>query len=173
MRWKLVEGNWKWPYRVSDQGEVQKQLPGGKWMTLKAYPYSGQWRVQMWLADGGWKRVQVSKMVVDAFMGGTPPGMMRVHRNGMLHDNAVENIVFMTRAQSAKTHRPGNSRPVLKVDRDGNVVDIYRSEAEAARVNHISQQAISKRCNGLIEDPYRLDGYNYVFEERTRAWKKR
>ena len=173
MRWKLVEGNWRWPYRVSDQGEVQKQLPGGKWMTLKAYPYIGQWRVQLRLADGGWKRVLVSKIVADAFMGGTPPGKMRVHKNGMKHDNAVENIVFMTRAESAKIYRPGNSRPVLKVDRDGNVVEIYRSGAEAARANYISPQSISDRCNGLIEDPYRLDGYNYVFEERTRAWKKR
>lgn len=172
MAWKLIEGNWRWPYRVSDQGEVQKQLPNGNWRTLKAYPYSGQWRVQMWLADGTWKRVQVSKLVVDAFRGGTPPGMMRVHRNGMLSDNAAENIVFMTPAQSAKQHRPGNSRPVLKVDRNGEVVAIYRSTMEAARKNHISQAAIGKRCLGLIADPYRLDGYNYVYEELDHRRRK-
>lgn len=164
MAWKLIEGDWRWPYRVSDEGEVQKQLPSGKWQTLKPYQYSGQWRIHMWLADGTWKRVQVSKLVADAFMGGTPPGMMRVHRNGMKNDNAVENIVFMTPAQSAKRHRPGNSRPVLKVDRNGEVVAIYRSTMEAARKNHISQAAIGKRCLGLIEDPYRLDGFNYVYE---------
>jgi len=173
MRWKIVEGEWRWPYRVSDQGIVQKQLPNGEWKTLKPYPYSGQWRIQMWKPDGTWKRVQVSKLVADAYMGGTPPGMMRVHRNGMKHDNAVENIVFMSRAKAATRHRPGNSRPVLKVDRDGNVVAIYRSGSEAARANNICQQAINKRCHGLIEDPYRLDGYNYIFEEGKKGMPKR
>lgn len=165
MTWKIVEGTWRWPYRVSDQGEVQKQLPSGKWKTLKAYPYSGQWRLQMWVDEKNWKRVQVSKLVVDAFMGGTPPGMLRVHRNGMKHDNAVENIVFMSRAKAAKQHRPGNSRPVLKVDKRGRVVAIYRSQSEAAKANFITQQAISKRCHRLVKDPYRLDGYNYIFEK--------
>lgn len=173
MRWKLIPGDWRWPYRVSDQGDVQKQLPSGEWKTLKAYPYSGQWRIQMWRSDGTWRRIQVSKLVADAFMGGTPLGMMRVHRNGMLHDNAVENIVFMTPAQAAKMHRPGNSRTVLKIDREGNVVALYRSQVAAAKANHISQQAISKRCHGQIEDPFRLDGYNYIFEEDENRWRKK
>lgn len=170
MAWKLIEG-YKYPYRVSDQGEVQRQAPNGEWRTRKAYPYSGQWRVQLWLPDGSFKRVQVSKLVADAFMGGTPPGMLRVHRNGMKHDNAVENIVFMSRAKAAKQHRPGNSAPVLKVDKRGKVVAVYRSTSEAAKANHISQSAISKRCLGQIEDPYRLDGYNYIFEEKRRRRK--
>lgn len=166
MAWKLIEGDWRWPYRVSDKGEIQKQLQSGQWVALKPYPYSGQWRVQLWLADGSWKRVQVSKLVADAFMGGTPPGMLRVHRNGMKHDNAVENIVFMSRAKAATRHRPGNSRTVLKVDRGGNVVAVYSSGSEAARANHISQAAMSKHCLGLVEDPYRLDGYRYTYEEK-------
>ena len=163
--WKLLEG-YKYHYRVSDEGDVQKQTPNGSWHTLKPYPYSGQYRVQLWLPDGTWKRVQVSKLVADSFMGGTPPGMLRVHKNGMKRDNAVENIEFMKRSKAAKRHRPGNSRPVLKVDREGNVVAVYRSGSEAARKNNISQAAMSKRCLGLIEDPYRLDGYNYVYETK-------
>lgn len=164
MEWRLIEGNWRWPYRVSDQGEVQKQNQSGKWKTLKPYPYSGQWRVELRTADGMSKRVQVAKLVVDAFMGGTPPGMCRVHRNRLKNDNAVQNIIFLTREQAAKRQRPGNSRPVLKVDRNGEVVAFYPSTMEAARKNHISQAAIGKRCLGLIADPYRLDGFNYVYD---------
>jgi len=170
-RWQVIDG-YKYIYRVSDQGDVQKRLPSGSWKTLKPYFYSGQLRVHLWLPDGSWKRVQVSKIVADAFLGGTPSGMLRVHKNGVKSDNAAENIIFLTRAEAAKRHRPGNSRPVLKVDRRGKVVEVYRSQVEAARKNHISQQAISKRCNGLIEDPYRLDGYNYVFEEKIGRPKK-
>jgi len=116
--------------------------------------------------------VQISKLVVDAFMGGTPRGMLRVHRNGNKSDNAVENIIFLPPGEAAKRHRPGNSRPVMKVDRAGAVVAIYSSGSEAARANHISQQAICKRCNGKIADPYRLDGFNYVYEDRQRGRKK-
>ena len=169
--WRTIDGC-RWPYRVSGQGEVQKQLPSGEWKTIKPYPYSGQWRVQLWMDEKSWKRVQVSKLVADHFMGGTPPGMLRVHRNGLKSDNAVENIVFLPRSKAAVMHRPGNSRPVAKVDRNGEVVAIYRSESEAARKNHISQKAISARCLGLIQDPYRLDGYNYTFEEKHRKKKK-
>ncbi len=173
-RWKELEG-YKYPYRVSDEGEVQKQLKNGKWVTLKPYPYSGQYRVQLWLPDGSWKRVQVSKLVVDAFLGGTPPGMLRVHKNGMKRDNAVENITFKSLSDAAKGNRPGNSLPVAKVDRNGKIVAYYRSGSEAARKNHISQAAISKRCLGLVEDPFRLDGYNYVFADakKGRPRKKR
>lgn len=172
MAWKLIEGNWRWPYRVSDQGEVQKQLSSGKWRSLKPYPYSGQLRIQLWVDEKNWKRVQVSKLVADHFMGGTPPGMVRAHKNGSMIDNAVENIIFVTKAKAATMRRPGNSRPVLKVDRAGNVVAIYRSGSEAARANHISQQAICKRCNGLVEDPYRLDGYNYIYEDSRKRKNK-
>jgi hypothetical protein len=123
--------------------------------------------------DGTIKRVQVAKLVVDAFMDGTPPGMVRFHKNGLKQDNAVENIIFMTRSKAAKMQRPGNSRPVLKLDREGNVVDMYPSISEAARKNHISHAAIGKRCLGLVEDPFRLDGHDYIFEENENKWRKK
>ena len=163
--WKEIKG-YKYLYRVSDQAEVQKQIPNGKWRTLRPYITQNQARVSLIRPDGTKHRASVSGLVVDAFMGGTPPGMLRCHKNGMKWDNAVENIVFRTPAQSAKMHRPGNSRTVLKLDREGNIVDMYKSGSEAARANHISQAAMSKRCLGLIEDPYRLDGYDYLYEDR-------
>lgn len=174
MRWKLIEGDWRWPYRVSDQGDVQKQLPTGEWQTLKPYQYTtgGQWRVPLCRSDGTRPRLEVSKLVADAFMGGTPAGMFRVHKNGLKHDNAVENLVFMTRAEAARQHRPGNSRPVLKLDRSGNVVAIYSSGVEAAKANHISQASMSRHCLGSIADPYRLDGYQYIYEDIGRKRRK-
>lgn len=165
MAWKLIEGDWRYPYRVSDQGEVQKQLPSGQWRTLKPYPYFKQWRVELRTQDGGRRRELVSKLVVDAFMGGTPPGLLRVHKNGMQQDNAVENIIFLPRSAAAGRQRPGNSRPVLKVDQAGEIVAVYRSGAEAARANFTSQSAISSHCRGRVKDVYRLDGCRYVYED--------
>lgn len=162
--WKMIDG-YRWPYRVSDYGDVQK-FYAGKWRTLKPYLYGGWcYKLQLWADETHVKRVPVSQLVADAFLGGTPPGMRRVHKNGMMQDNSVYNIVFMTNADAARRRRPGNSRPVAKIDSDGNVVAFYKSQAEAARKNHISQAAINKRCLRLVDDPRRLDGYDYKFAE--------
>ena len=160
----MIDG-YRWPYRVSDFGEVQK-LDRGKWRTLKPYCYAGWcYKLQMWVDETYCIRVPVSKIVADAFLGGTPPGMRRVHKNGMKQDNSVYNIIFMTNADAARQRRPGNSRPVVKIDADGNAVAFYKSQSDAARKNHISQAAISKRCLNLVDDARRLDGYDYKFAE--------
>jgi hypothetical protein len=170
--WKAIEG-YKYIYRVNDQGEVNRQLPNGHWRRIKPYDFGGgQMKVWMILPDDKRVKVEVSKLVVDAFMGGTPPGMMRAHRNGLKSDNAVENIIFRTRAEVAKRHRPGNSRPVLKLDRAGNVVDIYPSSNAAARANYTSQAQMSKMCRGEVKDPYKMDGYRYTYEEKRGRKKK-
>lgn len=168
--WAMIEG-YKYIYRVSDQGDVQKQLQSGEWRTIKAYPYTGQWRVRLCTTDGRTERVQVSKLVVDAFMGGTPHGMRRAHKNGMAQDNAVENIIFLTPTEVATRTRKWNCRPVLKVDIKGNVVDIYSSASEAARANHTSRATMSRLCRE-VDNPYYLRGHRYCYEERFYRRKK-
>lgn len=173
MTWAPIKG-YKYPYQVSDQGEVQKQFPNGKWKPVKPYDFGGgQMKVWMRLPDDKRIKVEVSKLVVDAFMGGTPAGKMRAHKNGLKADNAVENIIFLSRPQVAKRHRPGNSLPVLKIDRDGDVVAIYSSGAEAARKNFISQTYMSKLCRGKVEDPYAMDGFKYVYESTGKPGRKK
>jgi len=169
MTWKQIEG-YRYPYRVNDQGAVQKLQENGKWKTLRPWSYRGQMRVHLRRHDGVVERPSVSGLVADYFMGGTPPGMIRVHRNGMKSDNAKENIIFRPRGKSGA--RPGNCRPVLKIDKNGEVVAVYRSGSEAARANHISQTYMSKLCLGKVQDPYRIDGYQYVYEEKQGRPKK-
>lgn len=170
MIWKVIEG-YRYPYRINDQGEVQKLQGNGEWKTLKPYLYTGTARVQLLRQDGTKERPSISSLVADHFMGGTPPGMCRVHRNGMKTDNAVENIIFLPRKKACCYARPGNSRSILKVDKRGRVVAVYRSEVEAAKANYISQQAVSRRCHGLLRNPYRLDGHNYIFEDKKGRTK--
>ena len=163
--WKSVDGDWRYTYRVSDAGEVQKQNANGSWKTLNQHLHNGDtMRVGLKRKDGLVKHVSVSKIVADAFLGGTPPGMCRVHRNRSKRDNAVENIIFMTKAAASKRQRPGNSLPVLKLDRDGEVVGAYCSVSEAARHNYISLASIARRCRGEVSNPYDLDGFNSVYD---------
>lgn len=163
MEWRTLDG-YRYPVRVSDQGDVERQLPNGKWRKLTPYrDKQHSWRVRPYLPNGKRRSESVSKLVADCFLGGTPPGMCRVHKNGMQHDNAVENIVFRSFSGAAKSQRPPRSKPVAKVDKDGNVVAVYKTQKEAAEKNHISKAAICQRCMGKVKKPFALDGFNYVF----------
>ena len=170
--WKPITG-YRYQYRINDQGEVQKLWDSGKWRTLKQWTNRGRQMVDFRRLDGGVDRKAVSKLVATYFMGGVPEGMLCVHKNGMKTDNSKENIVFMTQSQLSKSTRAGNSKPVLKIAPDGEVVAIYRSGFEAARANYISQPYMSKLCLGLVKDPFRLDGYNYVYETQDNRRKKK
>ena len=57
----------------------------------------------------------------------------------------------------------GRRKPVAKVDRGGNIVEIYPSGRDAAKENYISQNSIWARCHNQVQDPFRLDGYNYQY----------
>lgn len=162
MEWRTLDG-FRYPVRVSDRGKVQKQLPNGEWITRNPYHARGQWRIDLYLANGKRKTFAVSKLVADAFLGGTPPGMCRVHKNRMKHDNAVENIIFLSHSDAAKWQRPARSQPVAKVDKDGNVVAVYKSQKEAAEKNYMSAYAMWYRCHGQTKKTASPDGYNYVF----------
>lgn len=164
MEWKEIKG-YRYLYRVSDEGEVQKLQDNGKWRTLKQWSYRGQMKVDFRCLDGTTERMPVSGLVADYFMGGTPPGKVRVHKNGMKMDNAKENIVFMTRREVRLGCRAANSKPVLKIDKYGRIVEAYSSTVEAAKANHISQAHMSRLCRKQVKDPFRIDGYNYVFEK--------
>lgn len=54
-------------------------------------------------------------------------------------------------------------RPVVKVDEQGNVLAVYNSAREAARMNYISCQAVLDRCRGRVAKPFALDGSTYRF----------
>ena len=66
-----------------------------------------------------------------------------------------------------------SSKTVLKINRWGRVVDIYRNVAEAAKKNHISKSAIRERCLNMVSDPFRLDGHNYQYESEWTGRGKR
>ena len=168
MIWREVKG-YRFLYRVSDMGSFQKQKADGTWRDIKASLDGKNVKVHVETLDG--KRVTriLARIVYEAFHGSIPSGHDVVHKNKLKADCAVYNLVAVP--HNARRSTPGNRRPVLKLDRNGEVVAIYKSVVEAAAKNHISTAAMGKRCLGLIKDPYRLDGYNYVYEEKR--WRKK
>lgn len=107
-------------------------------------------------------------LIVKTFYGDIPEGKAAVRKNMVTSDNRPDNIIIVTKKEAGK--RTGclsdNHRNVVKIDKYGNPVEIYRSIREAGRRNHMSYQAISDRCHNKVKRPYESDGFNYQFEDK-------
>lgn len=169
MIWREITG-YRFLYRVSDMGTLQRQKPNGTWHDVTATNDGKKMTVHMETVDGRRLTCVLARIVYQAFYGSIPDGHKVVKKNGLKADCSIYNLVAIP--LNANLSSPGHRKTVLKLDRNGEVVAIYKSALEAAAKNHISKAAICKRCRGEIQDPYRLDGYNYVYEERDKRRKR-
>lgn len=163
-QWRLVKG-YKYPYRINVDGVVEKQLPEGGWQVV-ATKLQGRRRACVTLrkVDGVRVHVPLVRLMANAFMGGWQSGMCCIHKNGSKLDCSLGNLKFVTQQECGKMSCRNRRKPVAKVDREGNIIEVYSSCVEAARKNHLSTTAVYNRCNKLLKNPFLLDGYNYRFE---------
>lgn len=156
---------YKFKYRVNEEGTVEKLLPDGSWQQLR--PYLGARTracVKMRTKDNRKVSVPLVWLVADAFMHGRRPGLCIVHKNGCKLDCAVNNLQYMTRQECSRLSSGCKRKAVYKLDRDGNVLAVYKSVREAASKNYISETAVWNRCNRKLQDPFKLDGYDYRYK---------
>jgi hypothetical protein len=117
-------------------------------------------------ANGKSRDVPVLTIMVAVWLNGGKPGLTPYHINGNLDDNNVNNIGFTTRKRlGSMTGASAKRRPVMKIDKQGQIVDFYSSAREAGRRNFMSYQAVIDRCHGKIKNPYALDGYTYLYDD--------
>ena len=167
MAWKLIEG-YKHPYRINEEGEVQSYY-NGAWRTMKPN-MSGMRRacIQLMRKDGTRSNVPVVRLMADAFMGGQREGYCIVHKNGYRLDNSLNNLKFETRKNTCALGKKAKCRPVIKLDRDGNELEIYPSARAAARANYISYSSVSARCRGEMKDPFKRFEWDFKYEDNER-----
>lgn len=162
--WKAIEGYY-YPYRINEDGVVQS-CGSGTWRTIK--PYMTQRRVysvQLKCADGKYRCVALTRLMADAFMGGYHDGFSVVHKDRCATNPALSNLQFIKRGTEAQWRYYIKRKPVVKLDRNGEVVAFYRSAGEAAKANYISENSVRQRCLNNIKKPFSLDGYNYQYEK--------
>ena len=174
--WKMLDGYF-WPYRINEDAQIEKLWPSGEWRPVKPYimregrgAYAqGILAVHLKLADGTRRNVMVKHLMADAFLGGRKPGDAYTHRNGCISDCSLGNIVKTTQSSMGKLHGGGMRKSVEKIDRDGNVLDLYSSVTEAAKKNYVSRKVVYYRCTDKIEgDPFSLLGYSFRYEDCDR-----
>lgn len=159
--WKMIEG-YDYPYKISDEGEVQSKARG-KWVTLK--PKIKNRLAYVCMRKGGKCRaVLISALMADAFMGGRKQGYVIRHLDGARLNCSLQNLSQVERREFYKTLGGSSRKSVEKVDRNGNVVGLYASIAEAAKAEFCSCNSVKMRCHGEVKNPFDLTGYTYRFE---------
>lgn len=103
MTWKMIEG-YRCPYRISDQGEVQRQTKDGRWVRVSAHLSRNRAYLTLRKADGIPQKVAVVRLMDTYFFGGRAKrdNMHLMHKNGAKMDCAVENLVITTKKEIGK-----------------------------------------------------------------------
>lgn len=117
--------------------------------------------------DGDGNRIErsVSRLVAMAF-GLDVAGKVVIHRNSLHADCSIRNLAVVPREKLPVLYGVNaNRRPVVKIDRAGEIVACYPSERAAAKANYLSNAAIQTICAGGIKDEWARDGYSYRWDD--------
>ena len=156
--WADIDG-YRYPYRVSDQGEVQK-WDGARWLTLSQDASGVRVQVRLMKKDGTPQKVGVLRLLDRHFNGGYADrhGLCVGPKNGVKTDCTLKNIAYRTQSEiGRKSMARTMRRPVIRYDRHGGVI-IYKSVKEAARKNGMSPSALDSRLYRGVLDP---NGYRF------------
>ncbi len=128
-------------HRVNEQGEVQSNLQG-RWKPLKGrLDEHGRPRVSL-IRDGVPHQRKVHRLVLEAFIGPCPPGLIGCHRDGDPTHNHIGNLYWGTYAEnSADMVRHGRSQAgtkchSAKID-EPIVLEIRRLRAQGLTLTRI------------------------------------
>lgn len=162
--WRRITG-YRFDYRISEKAQIQK-WDGTSWVDIKARlgDHGKRLVVNLRFTDGSVKQVTVTHLMANAFMGGLKPGQAVIHKDRSKFDCSLENLQIVTQKQATDMSRRARRRPVVKVDRSGEILAVYSSAEEAAKKEHYCAATIRARCNGLVRNPWRTSDINFKWE---------
>lgn len=190
--WRDIPG-YSGLYQASDWGRIRSFMPTGKQREKAKSPhmirpaYSAA-KNQCYVSlvnepdkrEAGRRAQKVLKMeraVFLAFHGEIPEGMVVSHRNGDAQDNRLCNLALKERGELSrevmrKKVAGGNRIPVLKIDRDLNILEAYSSESAAARANGMNASVIRAYCLHIpTRSVFAPDGFIYALDDERHLRK--
>lgn len=175
--WKDIKG-YEGKYQVSYSGQIRRLYKSRKPRILTPYKRSTGSRARRTTRDrlfigltdskGKRKEIMVHQIVAEHFLGKPPkPDMVPYHINKCVKDNWASNLAYIDRRTlGKKTGASSRRQPVVKINKDGEIVEAYSSAREAGRQNYMSYQTINDRCNNKVKKAFAPDGYEYAWENK-------
>lgn len=165
--WKELKG-FRYPYRISEEGEIECKRTG-EWKPVHVIPKktNGNWYkpvVQMAVYPKGYKLISITKLMEGVWLPKREKGQLYIRKNSSSLDCSVYNIHIGDKSDAGKKGGGSNRKAVFKVDKYGNVLEVYRSCTEAAKKNHLDKKSISDRCRGKIKKAMEMDGFSFRYE---------
>ena len=167
--WKSVVGYEKF-YQVSNLGRVRShdrvvptrggfvRTHKGQILTTDVHPKTGYHRVTFAL-HGVNKKITLHRVVLTAFKGAKPDGMVGCHNDGDPSNNKLDNLRWDTLANNQRDKREHGTcggRAVVRCDGTE-----YSSLQQAAEHVNGDRSAIAKVCRGKL-NTHRGYGYRYA-----------
>lgn len=173
--WRDIPG-YEGKYKIDKEGNVQRIYQSGKTRTMTPYhkKMSGSQRLVVKLTRNGKSKEEIlMQLVALTFLGPPPEGCVPYHKNGCQLDNYLNNIAYMDKRELGRlTGASSSRRPVVKLDKNGEIAEAYSSAREAARQNYMSYQTVIDRCNGKVKSIFAPDGYAYLWDDDERGIRK-
>lgn len=170
--WKPIN---RYPgYEVSYDGEIRKVCGDGTYKIMKPYIQNdGRKTLFVRLTREGKRDIcSVHSIVAEEFLGDKTKDEVIYHKNGLIQDNSVPNLGYITRSKLGKMTGPtGKRKAVVKINKNGEIVDVYSSAREAGRRNFMSYQTVIDRCDRKVKSPFAPDGYAYAWENSEISMK--
>lgn len=149
-------------YEISDEGNIRHIYPDKPPRPIKIMiGQKRRYTARVALYDNGRREnFTITRLVWEAFMGPVPEGMIVTHRNEQRFNNELRNLTLTTQSKLFKKVAGQNHRrAVIKINRKGEIVKIYKSCVECAKHEGYSHATISTRCNNKRRNPWDFDFY--------------
>lgn len=163
-------------YKINDSGEIL----GLRYHKIlnPDHDRGGYERVQLY--DGVNKRAKhklVHRLVAETFIPNSNPETKTQvnHIDGNKNNNSVSNLEWVSPSENMvhaaknglsaiyKAHNT-NKKPICQIDKEGNIIEVYESIAQAAKVIGIHHSLISKVCNGEYKQTHGMY-FRFLLEE--------
>ena len=137
--WKDVP-NYEGYYQVSDDGHVRslpRRVKASKGTALKqgkdlaCVLSNAGYPVVVLAKEGICTKIEVHRLMALAFFG-EPNGCLVHHKNGIRHDNRLDNLEYKQTQEHSSYHSKGTSNPRAKLTED-DVRDVRRQLAQGER----------------------------------------
>lgn len=125
-------------YEVSDGGQVRRARDG--FVLRQRKDRDGYALVDVG-PRGARRTVRVARAVLEVFVGPAPAGAEADHQNRVRHDNRLDNLRWLTRAENLRGCRRGGASGIIGVRRSRKSWQSYAVDGRFINLGHFATKA--------------------------------